>query len=148
MGNPSHNRSFWSTVIALLVTGFGIGWLAGLSVSPVIAMIISSLLATAAAVITVLSGLETSSSDPMNASKLRQFLGLNVNPWPIALLVIGIIGGSVLGISVRTNNWLSPKAPVAPTVLEEVNQWVDAGVADRSEVARRILRADMAIGVG
>jgi hypothetical protein len=84
--------------IALVVIGLGIGWLAGLSVSPVVSIVISSVLGTVAAVVAMLSGLEPTSTDGEKTATVRQFLGLQPKPWPIMWLVIGIAVGSMFGI--------------------------------------------------
>ena len=106
MSPPSTSQASKSAAFALVITGFGIGWLAGLAVSPVVSLVISSVLGTVAAIVAVLSGLEPTSTNGEKTATLRQFLGLHPNPWPIALLVVGITFGSVLGILARNNNWL------------------------------------------
>lgn len=55
--------------------------------------------------------------------------------------MVGLIVGSVIGICVRTHNWLSPSPPVLPTISDEVDQWVNAGLSDRAEVARRLFES-------
>jgi hypothetical protein len=42
----------------LLIIGVGIGWLIGLSVSPVVSIVITSVAGSAAAIVVALSGLE------------------------------------------------------------------------------------------
>ena len=39
MGNPNPKQDRTGVITALVVTGFGIGWLAGLSVSPVVSIV-------------------------------------------------------------------------------------------------------------
>lgn len=90
---------------ALGVTGFGIGWLAGLSVSPVVSIVISSVLGTVAVLVAVVSGLEATSTDGVTKTTVRQFLGLHPNPWPITCLVIGLTLGSMVGIRARNYHW-------------------------------------------
>lgn len=42
MGNSDSKQTRAGVITALVVTGFGIGWLAGLSVSPVVSIVITS----------------------------------------------------------------------------------------------------------
>ena len=42
MGNPNPKQDRVGVIIALVVTGFGIGWLAGLSVSPVVSIVLTT----------------------------------------------------------------------------------------------------------
>ena len=118
-------------ITALVVTGFGIGWLAGLSVSPVVSIVISSLLGTAAAAVAVLSGLEFASVDGEKKATVRQFLGLHPNPWPIACLVIGLVIGSMFGIRARNYHWFGSD------LSSEVAKWENADLAN-NPIARRL----------
>lgn len=131
MGNPRPLQPFPSVATALVVTGFGIGWLAGLAVSPVVSIVITSVLGTVAAVVAVLSGLESTSPAGEKTATLRQFLGLHPNPWPVALLVIGITLGSVFGILARNYNWLGSD------LSSELNKWARADL-ENNAVALRI----------
>ena len=118
-------------ILALVLTGFGIGWLAGLSVSPVVSIVITSVTGAAAAIVAVLSGFEQTSADGEETTKLRQFLGLQPNPWPQALLVIGIMFGSSFGILARNYNWLGSD------LSSELNKWAKADL-ENNAVARRL----------
>ena len=125
--------------IALMVTGFGIGWLAGLSVSPVVAIVLTAVTGSVATIVAALSGVKEeflkTDSSPTVTSRLLQ----SVTPAPLAWLVFGLILGTIVGIGVRTNNWLSPTPPPPPPPLslkEEVQQWVDLGL-DQQEVVNK-----------
>lgn len=124
---------------ALVVTGFGIGWLAGLSVSPVVSIVITTLTGSVATIIAALSGVKeeflNSESSPATLRRLLR----NVTPVPLAWLVAGLLVGTVMGIAVRTNNWLSPTPPSPPPTLslkEEIQQWVDLGL-DQQDVVNK-----------
>jgi len=117
--------------IVLVVTGFGIGWLAGLSVSPVVSIVMSSVLGTVAAVVAVLSGLEPASTDGEKTASFRQFLGLQPKPWPIMCLVIGIAVGSMVGIRARNYHWFGSD------LSSELAKWEAADLAN-NPIARRL----------
>lgn len=102
--SPEQNRA--SVIIALVVTGLGIGWLVGMSVSPVISIVITSLSGAAAVVIAVFSGVREKLANPkMSTSAIGRWLKL-VTPVPVMWLVIGIVAGTCLGVWARTHNWL------------------------------------------
>ncbi|MEZ4618057.1 MAG: hypothetical protein R2867_21450 [Caldilineaceae bacterium] len=127
-----------SFVLAFGVIGFGIGWLVGLSVSPVTNIVVSSLTSLVAAIALVRSGKKqpessanTGGTEPVNTAH-------QPNAWPIATLVIGIFIGSTIGLLVRTHNLLSPSGPLPPQTLslqEEIQQWVDLGM-EQDEVVQ------------
>ncbi|MCP4545438.1 MAG: hypothetical protein GY835_03090 [bacterium] len=84
--------------LAILFTGLGVGWLVGLSVSPVVSAVIAVLLALAG---------------PM-ASTFREVLPSDsiqpkTNAWPVALLTLGVALGATTGIFVRTHDILGPE---------------------------------------
>ena len=101
---------------ALLITGAGIGWLVGLSVSPVISIVITSVVGSAAAIIAAASGLEGESASPP--------IPREVDPWPIAFLVIGLVGGSIGGVRARTYDWLEPD------ISQEMAKWTSVGISE------------------
>ena len=51
MGNPNPKQDRAGVITALVVTGFGIGWLAGLSISPVVSIVITGVSGAAGAVV-------------------------------------------------------------------------------------------------
>lgn len=118
-------------LISLIITGLGIGWLAGLSVSPVVSIVITSVAGSAAAIIAAMSGLENQSKTEGD-SKTKNIHFSKISPVPIAVLVVGIVAGSIVGIYVRSHNWLGN-----PSLAKEVEQWTELGL-NREEVARRL----------
>ena len=58
MSDSGSKQPRTAIIAALVVTGFGIGWLAGLSVSPVVSIVLTSVTGVAAAAVTALSGLK------------------------------------------------------------------------------------------
>ena len=89
------NRHVRTKGLPLVVAGLGIGWLTGLSVSPVVGTVLTSILGAVAGVVAGLTILD------MEKPKLY-------NPWPVALLILGIALGSPLGILARTNDLFGP----------------------------------------
>lgn len=80
-----------SAIFWIIVLGIAIGWLVGLSVSPVVGTTVTALLGIAGAVVSFFTG----TSDPK-----KQPLG-DVNPMPIALLALTIAISATAGALVR-----------------------------------------------
>ncbi len=143
-GNSAQKQ--FSTILALVVTGVGIGWLAGLSVSPVISVVITSVIGVAAAIVAALSGVKEEFLDADNSSAtLKRFLKA-VTPIPLAWLVFGLIVGAGSGVWMRTHNALSPNPPDPPPSLalqEEVAQWEALGLP-HEEVVRALFEKQVA----
>jgi hypothetical protein len=142
MQKREHNQ-FTSILIGSGVIGVGVGWLAGLSVSPVISNIITSVVAIAAAVVTALSGLDdkdgtqtTESGQPVTATAASKW---KVNPWPLATLLVGPILGTSVGIWARTHDSLGVDswAESSTDLSSEVERWKAAGM-DPEVVVNRL----------
>lgn len=85
--------------ISFIIIGLGIGWLAGLSLSPVISTIISALLALVASSMAFLTNLNFKKEDKAQV----------VDDWSnsiflMAFLMLGIVVGSSAGIYAREHN--------------------------------------------
>ena len=117
----------------LLVAGIGVGWLVGLSVSPVIHIVITSLVAFAVSITSALAGLKVNpdKDDLSGASSLKRKFQVEVDPMPMMLMVVGLALGASLGVYGRTNNWLGP----SPSRF--VEQWKDTGL-DSREISQRL----------
>src|SRR6185312_9499924 len=86
----------------VVVSGLGVGWLMGLSASPVLQGVLSVLLALTAGVTSVFTGIEVSKNE--ESKPVRPTL----TPLPTAILVISIVAGSAVGVAARSNQWLGP----------------------------------------
>jgi len=109
--------------LAVLVTGLGIGWLVGLSASPVVSGVIASLLGVAAGVVTAFRGVSASSAKSVLADAR-----------PVALLVVGVALGATVGLTARTHDLLSP-----PTKLEQAEK---SAVSKDNLISRSVLFAE------
>lgn len=108
-------------IAPLLIAGVGIGCLVGLSVSPVISIVITSVTGSAAAVVAALGSVESKSGDGETkpaASAARR----KVNPWPLAALVVGLLIGSIIGILARNNHWFGSDSS------GEITKWINLGL--------------------
>lgn len=105
------------------------GWLAGLSTAPVIAIIITSLVGSISALVAGAAGIQ--GTGVMQRSTLfEEARALRVNPAPLALLVTGLLIGSSVGIVARSHNWLGVGLEA------QIRQWTDLGL-DRADVVQR-----------
>ena len=112
MRNRSALRTGFLNVVFLLATGVGVGWLIGLSVSPVLHIIVGSVIAVAAGAVGSLAGLDAKSKGEPDRDQdvpLDNRRNIQLDPLPLALLVVGLAIGAPLGIYVRTNDLLGPK---------------------------------------
>jgi hypothetical protein len=93
------------------VSGLGIGWLVGLSASPVVSGVIASLLGVAAGVVTTFRGTSESSAK-----------SVVTDARPVALLVVGIALGASAGLTARTHDILSPPVKLEQTEESKVSK--------------------------
>jgi len=89
----------------------------------------------ALAIVAALAGLQAKGSDV--ASGPAKVLGTKVNSWPLAVLVVGVLCGSCLGLFARTHDWFSPD----PSKI--IEQWTAAGL-DRRVVVNRLFDGSVA----
>jgi hypothetical protein len=112
---------------SLLLIGAGVGWLVGLAVSPVVAIVLTSVMGTVAALVAALSGLSVDGHRP----------SIRVNPLPTALLILGIVAGSLLGLRARNANWLGY------SLAQEVARWQAAGLPmDPDQIVLRLFEQE------
>lgn len=132
MGSPV--RSFFYSVLTVGTTGFGIGWLMSLSVSPVASIVITSVTGSAAAVVATLSGQGKTGPGEGNASPGPGAPRLQVSPLPIAILVMGIVLGSILGIITRNVDLFGADRLQDPS--GEIARWSKLGIDEKLVVQR------------
>ena len=110
----------------LLISGGGVGWLLGLSASPILQGAVTTILALIVSVAGVLAG--------VSAQQEGVARNLRVNALPVAGLMIGIVSGVCGGIYMRAHNSLSP------TPIAMVTPWTKIGL-DQKQVAQRFFDA-------
>ena len=131
----------WDKLLRLLgnlfgigITGLGIGWLLGMAVSPVIANVIAIVIGAAATLVAIMGGWrgkeEGTDVPPPLVGQLR-----SINTWPFALLMVGIIFGSILGLQARS------EARFGSSLSYEVKTWTDQGIP-KEEVVRRLFERE------
>ena len=103
-------------ILSVLVAGLGIGWLSGLSVSPVIATVLASLVGIGGGLVTGLRATVNSE----NKSSLSRLSA--VNALPAAVFILGISLGAPLGIVARTHQVFEPAG--APARTDQTTQGV------------------------
>lgn len=91
------SSSVWQSCISLGLIGASVGWLVGLSVSPVVQSVLTSLLAIASTLLLATSGLSRS-----DAGMLSKFSAAVVLP-PAACFFVALAFSASLGVSCRTN---------------------------------------------
>ena len=87
--------------IALWMAGAAVGWLTGLSVSPVLATVLASALGLLAGVVTTVRSLRRARNRPHAIMRLPLAI-------PAAILMLGIAIGAPVGIIARTYRWFEP----------------------------------------
>jgi hypothetical protein len=118
----------------IVISGSCVGYLAGLSVSPVAGVVLSGVVAVVVALTSALAGLGTEipSSEATAKSPVRR-TPMAVNPVPVTLLLLGIVAGSTTGIWSRTHDWLGTLKPGGTVGASETAKKASAGVLYRAE---------------
>ena len=97
-------KPIWKDILSLLIIGFGIGWLAGISISPVASIIISALLGIAISIVGITS---LYLKFPKDGGLPGKIIGIEsaeeIKIGAFALLVVGIVAGVSVGIYMRVN---------------------------------------------
>ncbi|MFL5351078.1 hypothetical protein [Archangium sp.] len=117
--------------LALVAAGLGVGWLMGLSVSPVLLTVITGIVAVASSVISALAGLKPEETAGGSQGKARNLSLPKATAVPLGIFISTLAIGASLGVWARTHQWL------APHTREVAEQWEKVGVS-RREVVRRL----------
>lgn len=102
--------------LSLVVAGVGMGWMIGLSVSPVLQIVVTSVMATVVSIVGALASVHSAPAASRESEPEERPSALaahspkpwEVNPLPLAALLIGMVVGSSLGVQARTHEWLAP----------------------------------------
>jgi hypothetical protein len=108
-------KTLWNTITqsaSILSIGLAVGWLTGLSLSPVVGQVLGAVLGIAGGIVV---SLRTLKSERPEADKAHI---LSIDALPAALLIVGIALGAPLGIMARTHEVFLPSRfrTVAPPV--------------------------------
>jgi fumarate reductase subunit D len=98
----------------LIIIGISLGWMIGLSESPVISSVISAILTLVVSVLVVISGAETENKDHS-----LKILKAKFSLLPIAIFCFSIAIVGTIGVYVRVHNLLGVDHP--PTEKKEVD---------------------------
>lgn len=139
-----------SHLISLIIIGISFGWLIGMSASPVMHIVVTSLVALVVSLITILSGLEKKEADAeVNSEKKdmhNHLLNRSINPVPIMLMMLGIVLGSMSGVWTRTHALLGEHEESAKTLKEQVEEWESAGM-NRQDVVYGLFSKETGISM-
>lgn len=132
------------TAFLLVVCGLSLGWLIGLSVSPILEVVVGGTLTLLLSIASALAGVEAraqkenasaevaADNRDLKSTTERLFPSrYRVSVIPMACFVVGLASGAPIGVFVRTNEFLGPN-PVS-----FAKRWSDLGLSD-SEVRRRL----------
>ena len=93
---------------SIFVPGFALGWMVGLSVSPVTQVVVTSIAALVVGVTAVLAGLPTKDVPGQGATSFAS-LRAQIRVAPLTFMLVGLAAGSALGVYTRANNWLGSR---------------------------------------
>jgi hypothetical protein len=89
-------------IVGFIIIGLSLGWMVGLSVSPVLQVVVSSIITFIVSVVSVLVGF-TYTNGTINDVNSRTILNKRINILPLALFVLSTAIGVSFGIYNRTN---------------------------------------------
>ena len=127
----------WPSWAALFVSSLCVGWLVGLSASPILHVIVGSVIALIVAIVGALAGVQLEvgakdeSKDTPNGMPVGTVKGFSVNPLPVAVFAVGLALGATTGIFARTNEFFGPNTE------RFVKHWQGIGLTD-VEIKRRL----------
>lgn len=113
-------------IIYLFILGISLGWLVGMSASPVLAIILGSIISLIATIVSVLTGINFNTSTQKSESEENQKpFQKNINIAPLSFLVLFIALGTALGLFCRTNDIFG----IQPNIF--ANKWKGSGFDDK-----------------
>lgn len=135
--------------LALAVVGLGIGLLTGLSVGPVLSIILTSLVGAAATVTAIFGRYGGQGTDTSTGTSKRDLVP---QPAPLALLVVTILIGALTGMILRVDLATSQQAArmrgldLAPpsTISESIQAWTALGL-DKAKVTQSLFEAYLGV---
>jgi hypothetical protein len=137
----------WPYLVAIFLSGFCIGFLVGLSASPVVNALIGGIVSLAAGVVSALCGVRLEKSEPKDSpagEEQNEGIGspgsvsafsAQVSPVPIAFLIVSIVLGSLLGLQARTHEWFAE----SPEHLAD--KWQKSTGLSKEQIAVRLFNS-------
>jgi hypothetical protein len=95
----------------LFISSAAIGWMIGMSISPVIQTVVSTIIAVLLGVAALLSGLSINETETGKTLALFR-KNASIHLWPMALFILGLMAGEISGILTRTHGILEELAAV------------------------------------
>lgn len=118
------------TLLALLIIGFTIGWLVGMSTSPIVAVLVTALLS----IVTAIVGIRSKDTAEIKI----------ISPFQISIICIGLLIGAHVGVIYRTHDLLGYSTQLqiqkwnAEELIEESEAWGKLGL-DKVRLAEYFL---------
>ena len=125
------------SLICLVISGMGIGWLLGLSVSPVLHIIVASVIALVMGIVGALAGLDINPGSERNDSESNELKIspreklVKISPFPMTALIAGLVIGACFGVYARANELLGANPQRLVQRWNGVNGLDDAGIKRR-----------------
>lgn len=118
---------------ALFISGLSIGWMMGMSVSPVVQTTLNTLLTLLVGILSLVAGTQSlAAADADKAHQQRWMYLRRANLLPVGAFLLALSVGSATGIFTRTNDLLGPN----PSVMAW--RWGARG-ADSLTIAKSLL---------
>lgn len=120
----------------IVLSGVLIGFLTGLSVSPVTSIVLTSVVAVVVATTSAVAAITSKAGDSNPDARAWP----EVNPMPVAVLLVGITAGSMIGIFTRSHDWLgtiqsSRTGTTTLSTMSDTEQKARSGVLFRAETS-------------
>lgn len=131
MQNESSQQRNWKFYVGFIPIGLVIGGLLGLSVSPVVSIAITALTSAAAALVAGVNSFSKSTSGVVGADDQPIRSNVQIDPWPLTWIAIGVVLGVWGGVALRNSHFLGSDLSI------ELNKWEEN--FDRQEIAKRLL---------
>jgi hypothetical protein len=132
----------WQYLVAIFVTGLCIGFLVGLSASPVVNALIAGIVSLAAGVVGALCGVRLEKGEPKDSPAGSSAVSAQVSPVPIPFLIVSIVLGSLLGLQARTQEWFAE----SPEHLAK--KWQKSTGLSEQDIAKRLFNSIYGGGKG
>lgn len=133
--------------VTILITGTALGWLIGMTASPVTQGVIATLLAAIVGLVTALAGMKFDQTRPdaLGADTRNRIFIKGIDPLPVMALVLGIALGAALGIYTRSHNLLGSEADAGIDPAQVIAKYAPLGL-DEKVIAQRLFDIEYPAG--